>query len=145
MQIGLKWPLTKAIISCEKAISKELQEIIERQLNVKSLEIKKGKETSVKLDTKITLELEEEGYAREISRKIQDARKKAGLVKMNKIDLVVVTDLSLKNNEKFIKERTNASKILILKDIQEKDERGYKNLVEEKIKDKKIKILFTKL
>ncbi len=142
--VGLKWPLAEAEIFTEDKISKELQEIIKRQLNVKKLELKKGK-LNVNLDTKMTPELEEEGYAREIARKVQDARKKAGLVKKDKIGLVILTDLNLKNQEKFIKERTNAEKILISKKIENPKEKKYKNKKEEKIKGKKIKILFNKL
>jgi len=151
-QIGLKWPLAKAkIYLTHHETVKRFYEIIKNQLNIKEIILEAPKhgqpagEISVELDTKLTPELEEEGYAREISRKIQDARKKAGLIKINKIDLAIVTDLNLKNNENFIKERTNTSRILILKNIQEKDEKKYKNRIEEKIKDKKIKILFSKL
>jgi len=140
-KIGLKWPLGKATIKTEKKINKKLQEIIARQINVKKLVVKKGK-LSVKLDTKMTKELEKEGYAREIARKVQAARKKVNLVKTDKIDLAIETNLSLKKQEKFIKERTNAAKIKILKSFAGKK---YKNSFEAKIKGKKIKILFTKL
>jgi len=142
-KIGLKWPLAEAEIKTDKTITKELQEIIKRQLNIKTIKIKKGK-LAVKLNTKRTLELEIEGFAREIARKVQAARKKAGLVKGNKIDLVIVTDLKLEGQERFIKERTNASKILIQEKISDSDEKEYKNKKEEKIKNKKIKFLFRK-
>jgi len=147
-QIGLKWPLAKASIKAPLKISSEFEALLKKQLNVKSIIQTNNKENKVitaELDTKMTAELEEEGFAREISRKIQDARKKAGLVKTDKINLAIVTDLNLKNNENFIKERTNAKKILILKKIEEKDEKSYKNRINEKIKDKEIKILFTGL
>jgi isoleucyl-tRNA synthetase len=142
--IGLKWPLIKAIISIEKKIGKELHEIIKKQLNVKSLKIEKGK-LSVKLDIKLTPELEIEGFAREITRKVQAARKKAGLVKTDKINLIVVTDLSLKKQEKFIKERTNAAGLDFLRNIKNTDEKKHKNRMEVRIKQKNVKILFTKL
>jgi len=147
-QIGLKWPLAKASIKAPLKMNNEFEALLKKQLNVKSIiqiTNKENKAITVELDTKITPELKEEGFAREISRKIQDARKKAGLVKKDKIDLVVVADLQLEKQKQFIKERTNADKILILKEIQEKDEKKYKNQIEEKIKDKKIKILFTKM
>ncbi len=142
--IGLKWPLVKAEISTDAKISKELQKIIKRQLNVKKLEIKKGK-LNVMLDTKVTLELEQEGFAKEISRNVQALRKNAGLTKQNKIELVILTDLNLKNHKAFIKERTNSSKILISGKIESINEKKYKNKKEEMIKDKKIKILFNKI
>jgi len=139
--IGLKWPLAKAVISTDKILGKEIQEIIAQQLNIKRLEIKKAKQIKVELDTKITPELEQEGYAREIARKVQALRKKSGLVKQDKIELVIVTDIELEKQKQFLKERTNAKKIL----ITEKIGKGkYKNTSEEKIKEKKIKILFNK-
>ncbi len=143
-QIGLKWPLAKAVVNIDKPIDRKLQEIIANQLNVKKIEVKKAKETSILLDIKFTPELEAEGYAREISRKIQDARKKAGLVKRDKIKLnLIVEDNFKKIIEKqlvFIKERTNSKQVLI-----NGDEKGYKNKFEGKIKDKYLKILFTKI
>ncbi len=142
--IGLKWPLSKAILSADGSISKELQEIIANQLNVKKIEIKKGK-LAVKLDTKITPKLEIEGYVREIARNVQALRKKANLVKTDKINLIIITDLNLEKQEKFIKERTNACRISVLKKIKNSDEKKYKNKKEEKIKDRKIKILFNKV
>ncbi len=143
LKIGLKWPLAKATITCNRAIPKELQEIIERQLNVKKIEIKKSKnkELEVELDTKMTPELEAEGFAREIARKVQALRKKGGFVKQDKIELLIVTGLNLKNHEKFIQERTNSKKI----EIAEKESGKYKHISKEIIKDKEIKILFNKI
>ena len=146
-QIGLKWPLAKAIVNIDKPISKELQEIIANQLNVKKIELKKAKdikEISVEFDTKMTPELEAEGYAREISRKVQDSRKKAELVKTDKINLNLVVDDNFKKiiekQIRFIEERTNSKELLI-----NADDKGYKNKFEEKIKDRYLKILFTKI
>ncbi len=147
-KIGLKWPLKKAVVKTRNKLSKELVEIIKNQLNVKNVEIeinKKNKEVSVSLDTKITPELEAEGYAREISRKIQDSRRKAGFVKRDKIKLAIKTDFEtaklLENQKSFIKERVNAEKILITNN----DKLGnYKYEFDDKIKDKNISILFDK-
>jgi isoleucyl-tRNA synthetase len=151
-QIGLKWPLAKATVTSEK-LNKELQEIIKTQLNIKSIEIKETKPTkdnkivelSVKLDTKLTPELESEGYAREISRKVQAARKKAGFIKTDKINLAVKLDKSLvdqlESQKDFIKDRTNAIEILISDNIEET---GFKHLFEDKVKKQEIKILFKK-
>jgi isoleucyl-tRNA synthetase len=142
-QIGLKWPLGKATIGGVE-IKKELQEIIMSQLNVKNIEIKKGKELVVKLDTKLTPELESEGYARVISRQVQAARKKAGLVKTDKIKLEIVTEDFvdiLEKQKDLIKQRTNATEIL----IGDKKYGVYKHESDEKIKGKSLKILFSKL
>ena len=62
-------------------------------------------------------------------------------MKQDKIELVIVTDLELEKQKQFLKERTNAKKIRIVEKIMKGK---YKNKAEEKIKEKKIKILFNK-
>ena len=150
-KIGLKWPLRLADISTSFKPNKEMKEIIKNQLNVKKVSFYYSdnvKDISVKLDTNITKELEAEGYAREISRKVQAARKKAGLIKSNKITLGIVVDIGLKKlletQKKLIKERTNSKKILI-NEVNKVNEKNYKEKFEEKIKDKTIRILFSKV
>jgi isoleucyl-tRNA synthetase len=148
VQIGLKWPLNKAIITCPVNLGKELENLIKIQLNVKSLEIKKNKEIKLKLDTEIRNDLVAEGYSREISRKIQDSRKKAGFVKTDNINLGLILDSEIygllkryKENLEFIKTRVNAKELKI-DSVNEKD---YKNIFEDKVKGKIIKILFNKV
>jgi len=149
-KIGLKWPLASAAVICDKPIDKKLQEIIARQLNVKKIKLKvnkklKEKEIKIKLDKKITPELEAEGYAREISRKVQALRKKAGLVKKEKIELVIVGEENfietLKKQKSFIKQRTNAKKIEL---TNREPKKKFTKISEEKIRKQKIKILFNK-
>ena len=146
VQIGLKWPLSKAKIECKTKINNELQEIIKNQLNIKGTEIKinlKSENSIVELDTKITPELEAEGYAREISRKVQAGRKKAGLVKTDMINLNLVINKEFADmiisQLKFIQERTNSKKITL------NSKNKYDNELEDKIKDKDLKILFSKI
>ena len=143
--IGLKWPLAKAVIFTNDKISDELLEIIKSQLNVKDIKIKKDKEIKVELDTKLTKELEAEGYAREISRKVQAARKNAGLVKTDFIKLEIEIDKEfgklIETTKNIIKERTNAVEV----NISSKKSNNYKNKVEDKIKDEKIVIYFEKV
>jgi len=142
-KVGLKWPLASIEVNSEEKISKELQEIITRQLNVKKIKIRKGK-LKVKLDTKQTPELEGEGFAREISRKVQSERKKQGLVKKDLICLEVTVSEKLKKllngQEKFIKERTNSKTI----EINEKQANKFKLKSEHKIKQEKVTISFKK-
>ncbi len=113
--IGLKWPLAKAKISCE-GISKDLQEIIKSQLNIKKVEIKKSKEVKVEFDLNLTPELEKEGYVREISRKVQAFRKKIGLNKGQLIDLTLILDKEfeemIRGQEKILMERTNSKRVI---------------------------------
>ncbi|HLD37636.1 MAG TPA: isoleucine--tRNA ligase [Candidatus Nanoarchaeia archaeon] len=151
-KIGLKWPLAKASIETDKKLSKELQDIIARQLNVKKIEMnigEKNKIIKVQLDTKLTAELEAEGYAREIARAVQAERKKAGLVKTDVIELLIVVDnhlLSmLKPQEKFIKERTNAKAFEITAQAAAgAGKKKYPVESEFSVKDKKIKVMFGK-
>ncbi|MEK6817655.1 MAG: class I tRNA ligase family protein, partial [Nanoarchaeota archaeon] len=141
LQIGLKWPLAKAIIKLKKnlKLEKELFEIIKKQLNVKKLEIKSGNELSVEFDIVLTPELEAEGYAREISRQIQAFRKELGLEKSDWINLQLITDEEFKKilekNAKFIKERTKSKKISIATNKELKER--FKKNIEFKIKDKR--------
>ncbi|MFH1500407.1 MAG: isoleucine--tRNA ligase [archaeon] len=143
-RIGLKWPLSRAVVSSSGKLKKELQEIIKNQLNVKKVDVKSSKEIKVELDTKMTSELEAEGYAREIARKVQAERKKAGLIKKDKIKLEVVVGKELlskiKGRERFIKERTNSLVIKIL----DKGESKYKNEARFKVKEEEIAIGFEK-
>ena len=156
-QMGLKWPLAKADITSSEKLSKTLHPIILNQLNLKKVNIKQKpakllntkskkkqvtmnlmrKEVEVKLDTKLTPELEAEGYARQISRQVQSFRKKLGLQTKDKVNLWVIVDESFKNilenQEEFIKERTNSKKINIVTTAKE----TFKNKIDFKIKDKK--------
>ncbi|MDD5032839.1 MAG: class I tRNA ligase family protein [Candidatus Pacebacteria bacterium] len=89
----------------------EFSALIKDELNVK--EIKFGKE--YKIDARITDELKKEGMLREITRAIQDLRKKAGFVQSDKIILAVDTDAGGKDFmsgfEEKIKSATNLSEI----------------------------------
>jgi len=118
-KIGLRWPLPSAKIKFPDVNEiKPLKEIIARQLNVKNVEFNEisGKEESkVEIDTKITPELEAEGFAREISRIVQAERKKKGLVKQEKINLTLYSSANLikklESVKNMIRDRTNAEQI----------------------------------
>ena len=146
MKIGLKWPLAKVIIYIKgKENYKEFLEIIRSQLNVKDIKFEspasKGTEFDLELDTKITPELEAEGYARELSRQIQSYRKKLGLEKKDKIELSISTDDEFKEiiekQKEFIKERTNSKKFEIKSENVTTDKERFKNSFDFKIKDKR--------
>jgi isoleucyl-tRNA synthetase len=116
-KIGLRWPIAKMKIKCSQDIRKELIEIIERQMNVKEVVISKGKELEVSIDTKMSEELETEGFAREISRKVQAERKNRGYNKNDLIDLKVYTEKNMVERMKkyleLIKDRTNSLDVKI--------------------------------
>ncbi len=144
--VGLKWPLAKARVEIDREFNMgdEISEIVKNQLNVKDIEVVAGKVFDVTLDTNLTPELEAEGYARNIARQVQSLRKKKGLVKENKIDLIVVGDselvLMLEDFSDFLKERVNAKKVMIGSNFKGK------GFVEDKfrVKDKEIKLFFKK-
>jgi isoleucyl-tRNA synthetase len=146
-EIGIRWPLAKAVVYSKdenKESLQRMQNIIKSQVNVKSLEINISKEEKIELDTELTQELEAEGFAREISRCIQDARKKAGLNKEQKINLLLQMDDELynlvRNHVESIKKKVGASKIGI-KNIDDKVTK-MKSFSETAIKGRKVIINF---
>ncbi|MBR9705359.1 isoleucine--tRNA ligase [Candidatus Pacearchaeota archaeon] len=150
--IGLKWPLSKAIVKAPIDVSPELKEFIGTQLNIKEIVLKNNKENvtiTVDLETKMNDTLLGEGYSREISRKIQDARKKSGFIKSDFIKLGLVLDKEIsklikKENLNFIKERVNCGKgkEIVIDNLNEKD---YEHSFDYKIKGKEIQVFFSKI
>ena len=148
-QIGLRWPLKSADITANFDLNKNFYDILKSQLNVKEIyfdkivqEIAGG--LSIKLDTQLTPELEAEGYAREMSRQMQDFRKNLGLKKEEAIELAIFTDEEfakiLHSREDFLKNRTNSEKIIFFTDGFENRKEKFKNAVDFKIRDKRGKI-----
>jgi len=138
-QIGLKWPLQKAkIYGKDVDIDDELINILKSQLNVKEVIIEDGEELKVELDTKITPELESEGYARELTRQVQEFRKKLGLNKKELIELYISSSDDFKdiicNQIEFIKGRTNSKKVNFVTTSQKEK---FKNTAEFNIRDKR--------
>jgi len=119
-------------------------------LNVKKVCIrnsKEKKEIEVRLDTKMTDELEIEGYAREVSRAVQAERKKQGLVKTDSITLLVLTKpefvSKISLQKKFIADRTGSKKIDI-SEISDEKKGKLKNILSVKVKDIDFEIYFEK-
>ena len=144
--IGLKWPLAKVEISTGIKPSKELTQIIMEELNIKKIIYTKSgnsnQEPIIKLDTKTTPELEAEGFAREISRKIQATRKKAELIKTDSIELEISSEFDdkLESQLDFIKERVGAKTISL-----NKSDKKFSHSEEGKIKDLSFYIQFNKI
>lgn len=138
-KIGLRWPLKSVDITTNFDLKEGYKELIKSQLNVKEINFEKSKEEEikVKLDTTQTPELEAEGYARELSRKVQAFRKKLGLSKGDEIKLTLITDEEFKNildkNEHFIRERTGSKELKIVTTEKEK----FKNKTSFSIRDKR--------
>lgn len=147
--IGLKWPLASAKVMIENRVfgkdyfPDDLKEIIARQLNIKEIVIKKkdNASTAVELNTKLTPELEAEGFSRELARKIQSERKKLGLQKGDIIELKISSGKKIsemvKKHLDFLKDRTNSSKIDFVLDIDDNSK------VDFEIKKEKFGILIT--
>ncbi len=142
--VGLRWPLSKANVSGVDKLSKEIKEIIKRQLNVKDVELSASENLEVVLDLKITSVLEAEGYAREVARAVQSQRKNAGLQKGELVDIVLGVseklDKMLVLHKEFLKERTNAKTLSI--DDKSISKEGSTDV---KIKDEEVSIKFLSL
>lgn len=115
-QIGLRWPLSEAKITSETDLSSDVKEIICRQLNVKKISLKKKKgDIEVVLEKKMTPELESEGFAREIARKVQAERKNNGFKKGELVNIKISCDSKLhkilEDKFEFLKDRTNAKEL----------------------------------
>ncbi len=81
-KVPLRQPLAKVTVQVEKALTYQsmLSELLLAELNVKQVDfVTEAQELAVKFDFTLTQELREEGEARQLIRKIQDLRKKAGL------------------------------------------------------------------
>ena len=108
--------------------------------NYESEEFYGGK---VYVNTELTPELEAEGYAREVMRRIQTLRKKAGLEKRQKIVLHIKADEELvsmlRNFEEQIMDRVGAEHIKI---TTIKPARKHEWVSIEKIKNKELQIAF---
>ena len=140
----MRWPLREIRIFSKENL-KDFNEIIKSQLNIKVVKFEspasKGTELDIEIDTETTPELEAEGYAREISRHIQDFRKKLGLQKKDLIELFIITDENFKDilesRKNFIKERTNSKKIGIFAHGKMNTKERFKNKTNFSIKDKR--------
>ncbi len=124
--IKLRWPLNEVMIECDDNIA-QFSEIIKNMCNVKAVRFGKAeplrdakgvirvKEFSygkVKLDVALTDELKEEAMLREIIRKVQDMRKKAGLVVRDRIVLKIEGASEIKDFDMKIKDEVGAEKVL---------------------------------
>ncbi|MBS3097591.1 isoleucine--tRNA ligase [Candidatus Woesearchaeota archaeon] len=92
-------------------------------------------------------ELEAEGYAREVMRRVQALRKKAGLQKADRISLFLKVDEDLeemlKKWEKQIQEKVGADKIKISSELG--PAKKHKEHSNEKVKGKEFEIFFDKV
>lgn len=91
---------------------------------------------SIYIDKRLNTELEEEGFAREVIRRIQQLRKDSGLNKKDMINLFIDGEIALEKFDSTIKEKVGAKKVFYGKfNNKEKS-------IEEKIKGKIFRIGF---
>ena len=138
----LKWPLSKVEVASKVEVSSDLKEIIIKELNVKEYVFRQcnDSELEVTLDFNLTPELEAEGYAREISRKVQASRKEMGLNKDEEIELKLALSSEfadkLSSQIDLIKERTNSNSLDVVDELNSEE----KNIFEFKIKGNLVKM-----
>ena len=107
LQLPVRQPLLSIeVINSDKKLSKELLQLIKAELNIKKVVWKKGENLLVKLNTKITPELEQEAKTRQLIRKIQNERKKLGFGLKQKAD---ISNSWLPNNIEFLDEIRNTT------------------------------------
>jgi len=141
-KVGIRWPLPKVkIVSGHADAFEAFRDIIKYQTNVKDVDVVKGSEGefAVSVDTKLTPELEQEGYCREVMRKVQALRKKAGLLRADKIQLIIDSAYDLSGFAGEIKKKVGASSVSF-----GKLQKAYKDMAKEKIKDYTFEIGFIK-
>ncbi|HJX05509.1 MAG TPA: class I tRNA ligase family protein, partial [Candidatus Nanoarchaeia archaeon] len=118
--IGVRWPLARAEVVVENPnVLKKVEWLVMKQANIKKLLIKKGP-LKVVLDTTLTPSLEQEGFARELTRRVQALRKKAGLSRNDKVKLIIESEYEL--NKKYLdemKEKVGASELEYTKQSNE--------------------------
>ena len=80
-EVKLRQPLASLTYYSSLKLSKELEQLLAEELNVKQVEYQKSStnEHKVELDTNITHQLKEEGEAREFIRMVQQRRKEQNL------------------------------------------------------------------
>jgi len=126
-QVGVRWPLKKVSVFCySKDVSDAVlffKDLILRQINVKDLSVVivdesidedllcSFKQGYVELDTSSDPTLEREGFSREVSRRIQSLRRKAGLQKEDSIHLFIDSSYSLEQVKNDLTEKVGAAKI----------------------------------
>jgi valyl-tRNA synthetase len=97
--------------------------------------VKKAKSFSVKLDTKMTPELEAEGYARNMIRNIQAFRKKLGLKPVDRVKIKIICSKKLREMlekyKKLVAEKTNSKEL----EITIKAKETFKNKIDFRVKN----------
>lgn len=135
-KVKVRQPLASVTVP---EIDHDFRQLIAEELNVK--EVKLSKEKNVKLDTEVTPELRSEGLAKELIRRIQNARKNAELEIDDRIELAVDGPDRLRQTFNQFKEMI-AGEVLATATLDE-DTEAYTEKV--KIDDFEVKIRLRKV
>ena len=133
IKMGIRWPLASVTITNETDL-KEYNDVIKSQTNIKEIKWKRGNQ-KIELDTKLTKELEQEGYSREITRLIQNIRKEMGLKKQDIINVNIKTSYDLGKFLMNIKKKVGAKTL-----EAGKEPKTCRKRLEKAIKDEKFEI-----
>ncbi len=87
--IKLRQPLGSIAVTMPAGLSEEITKVIADEVNVKTVTTNLGEKITVVLNTRLTAELEEEGEARDIARKIQEERKRLGTSLAEKVAVII--------------------------------------------------------
>ena len=141
--IKVRQPLNELKIrDCKLKGKEELLNILKEEVNIKQIIFDDKLEKEIQIDTKITMELKEEGIMRDCFRQIQVIRQRSGLSPSDAITICFQGEDSimklLKRNEKQMKEPLRIKEIIWDK-IEDFDFKG--ELI---LDDKKINISFKK-
>jgi isoleucyl-tRNA synthetase len=118
--VKLRWPLAALYVECDDdGMVKELADILKRMCNVKEVKTGPAKLPSrgfdggtIYLEIKLTEELKQEALFREVIRKIQDMRKKSGMVIADRINIILAGADELKIYEKTLMKEVGAVQII---------------------------------
>lgn len=154
-KINVRWPLRALNVHTKsderKHAIQTLENMIKTQLNVKNIHVnekvfaaahalEEDPETIVSVDTAMDAELEGEGFAREITRKIQDLRKKAVLNPEQHILVEIRTSEKLahmlKTHHSEIATKVRAQKLVVVSNFTTK----HAHVSTETIREDKIEI-----
>jgi isoleucyl-tRNA synthetase len=111
--IKIRQPLASFSIQKTNIKDSKILEVLEEELNVKTIMINPKLSETVMLDTKISDELRQEGEEREIIRQVQDLRKQAGLHPSDTIELSISGEIPDESLPK-IKKGARISKIVLV-------------------------------